>query len=250
MILRLILMALTLPFMAAPAAPPDAKAEADARLDEVLRKWAKASDAVHEAHFTIRASQQDAITDKISTFSYEVFVRKPDLMRVDVKDHKSGPARIIYKDRTVRLLSSADKLDRFYPLSDGFGFPEHPERYPDDFFSWIGGGFLEQVSWIAFGLPVRDLKSRFDLRLSKEDDYYFYIEMTPRHKDGWMPENPMQVVLNRKTHQIRRLWMEGPNDTQTTYNYERSKKNSAEPITPESILKGLPEDYEKVSPKP
>jgi hypothetical protein len=53
------LMALRLPFMAAPAAPVDEKAEADARLDAVLREWAKASDAVHESHFTIRVSERD-----------------------------------------------------------------------------------------------------------------------------------------------------------------------------------------------
>jgi hypothetical protein len=235
------LMALTLPFM---AAPPDAKAEADARLDAVLREWAKASDAVHEAHFTIRISERDSITEEKSTSSMEVSVRKPDLMRVDYKSQKSGPAWFIYKDRTVRLLSSSEKKDRFYTLSDEFGFPEHPDRHPDDFLSSIGGGFLEQVCWIAYGLPVGDLKSRFDFRLSKEDDNYIYIEIEPRHKDGWMPDNRMQVVLNRKTYQIRRLWIE--NSTETTYDYERPHEESAESITPESILKGLPEDYKKV----
>jgi hypothetical protein len=237
------LMALTLPFM---AAPPDAKAEADARLDAVLREWAKASDAVHEAHFTIRISERDSITEEKSTSSMEVSVRKPDLMRVDYKSQKSGPAWFIYKDRTVRLLSSGDKKDRFYTLSDEFGFPENPGRHSDDFLSSIGGGFLEQVCWIAYGLPVGDLKSRFDLRLSKEDDNYIYIEIEPRHKDGWMPDNRMQVVLNRKTYKIRRLWVKQPNSTETTCDYERPKEDSAGSITPESVLKGLPEDYEKV----
>jgi hypothetical protein len=240
MMSRLMLMALTLPIMAAPV---DAKAQADARLDVVLREWDKASDAVHKTHFTIRISEWDSITEKKSTSSMEVFVSKPDLMRIDYKNQKSGPSWFIYKDRTVRLLSSADKTDCSYPLSDGFGFPEHPGRHPDDFLSSIGGGFLEQVSWIAYGLPVSDLKSRFDFRLSREDDNYIYIEIEPRHKDGWMPDNRMQVVLNRKTYQIRRLWIE--NSTEMTYDYERPHGDSTEAITPESILKGLPEDYKK-----
>jgi hypothetical protein len=119
---------------AAPAPPADEKAEADARLDAVLREWAKASDAIHESHFTIRVSELDSVTEKTSTSSIEVFVRKPDLIRIDTKDHKSGLVSGIYKERIIRVLSSVDKTDHSYPLSDVFGFPEHPERYPDD---WI-----------------------------------------------------------------------------------------------------------------
>jgi hypothetical protein len=241
---RLMLMALALPF---PAAPADAKAEADARLDEVLREWAKASDAVKEARFTIRLSNRDQTTDVVSTSDMEVFVRNPDLMRLDYKDQKGGRNWFVYKERAVRYLTSADKLDCYYPLSDRFGFPEHPERYPDDFFSRLGGGILEQFSWLAFGFPVRDLKTRFDVRLSNESDYYLNIDIGPRKNRDKLDFTRMRVVLNRKTYQVRQLWIERPNATEITFDYERPKEDSAKPITPESILNGLPEDYKKVS---
>jgi hypothetical protein len=241
---RLMLMALAFPFAAAQV---DAKAEADARLDEVLREWAKASDAVKESHFKIQVTQRDTTTDVTSTSGVEVFVRKPDLMRLDYKDQKGAREWVLYKDRTVGWLSSAGKTDSYFPLSDRFGFPEHPERYPDDFLSSIGGGILEQVSWLAIGLPVRDLKSRFHVRLSKEDDYYVYIDIKPRQEMDKTWFTRMRVVLNRKTYQVRQLWMERPNATEVTYDYDRPHEDEPKPITPDSILKGLPEDYEKVS---
>jgi TIGR03009 family protein len=240
---QLMLMALAIPFAAAPV---DAKPEADARLDEVLREWAKASDAVKEAHFKIRVTQRDTTTEKTSTSSVEVFVRKPDLMRLDHKNEKGDRDWIVYKERIVRWLTSADKADRSYPLSEHFGFPEHPERYPDDFFSRMGGGILEQISWLAFGLPVRDLKMRFDLRLSKEDDNYLYIEIKPRNNKDCADFEQMRVVLNRKTYQVRQIWKDDA-VRETTYDYERPNEDSAKPITPDSILKGLPHDYKKVS---
>jgi hypothetical protein len=84
------LTALLLSFPAAPAAPAppvDEKAEAEARLDAVLREWAKASDAVQEAHFTVRVTDFDQTTEVKRSSTLEVFVKKPDLMRDAEPDH-------------------------------------------------------------------------------------------------------------------------------------------------------------------
>ncbi len=33
--------------------------------------------------------------------------------------------------------------------------------------------------WVYAGLPPRDLPSHFDLRITKEDPWYIYLEATP-----------------------------------------------------------------------
>ena len=54
------------------------------------------------------------------------------------------------------------------------------------------------------------------------------------------------MVLESKTFRIRRLWGEQSDGVETTFDFEPPVGDSTEAITPESILKGLPEDYKKV----
>ena len=240
----------TLPFLAAaalaaPAPPADEKAEADAHLDAVLREWAKASDAVREAHFTIGVTETDPVLDTTTSSGVEVFVRKPDLMRVDFKDAKGDFQRsFVCRGRTIHEWDAPRKEERIYSLSPEFGFPEKPERYPDDFLNSIRGKVLECLSWLAVGPPVRDLKLRFDLRLTKENNNWTYLEIKPRKQDR-REFRRIQVVLESKTFRIHRLWIEQPNGAETTYNFD-PPGGSEESVTPESIGKGLPEDYRKV----
>ncbi len=56
----------------------------------------------------------------------------------------------------------------------------------------------------------------------------------------------MQVVLEKKTFRVRRLWIESPNFSQQTFDFQKPNGGSEEGVTPEIILKGLPEDYKKV----
>ena len=137
-------------------------------------------------------------------------------------------------------------MDRYYSLPDSYGFPDNSDRYPGDWLDAIIGGLLERSDWLALGPPGRDLKSRFDLRLTNEDDYWIYLEIKPRQQ--WDRNNfkHMQLVLNRKSFQLRRLWIVQPNYGETTYDLEPPNSGSDEAMTANSILKGLPEDYKKV----
>ena len=249
---RFMLMALTLPFVAAtlwsaPAPPADEKAEADARLDAVLREWAQASDVVRESHFKIRVTAADPVLDTTTDSGVEVFVRKPDLMRVDFKDAKGNfQHSFVCRGRTIHQWDASRKEERVTSLPPEFGFPEKPERYPDGFLNSLLGKGLEWLSWLSFGPPVRDLKARFDLRLTKEDDSRTYLEIKPRRPRDRRDFSRIQVVLESKTFRIRRLWREQSDGVETTFDFEPPVGDSTEAITPESILKGLPEDYKKV----
>lgn len=232
---------------AAPAPPADEKAEAEARLNAVLEQWAKASDAVVESHFKIRMTSLDRITEESQSTSMEVFVKKPDLMRIDRTDGKGVlTSATVYKDHKVHWFECAQRTHTFYTLPEGFGFPEHPDRYPDGFFSWFQGMLLEQSCWLAFGPPVRDLKACFDLHLAKEDEFWLYLEIKPRKERDRCKFKRIQVVLERKTSWVRRIWLEQPNETTTTFDFERPNAGSEEAVTADSLLKGLPADYKEV----
>ena len=124
-----------------------------------------------ESHFKIRVTAADPVLDTTTDSGVEVFVRKPDLMRVDFKDAKGNfQHSFVCRGRTIHQWDASKKEDVLIPLPPEFGFPEKPERYPDGFLNSLLGKGLEWLSWLSFGPPVRDLKGPSHLRLSKEDD--------------------------------------------------------------------------------
>ena len=96
------------------------------------------------------------------------------------------------------------------------------------------------------GLPVCNLKERFDVRLTRDDDNWIHLELKPRKQGDRSSFRGMEVVLERKTLWIRRLWIEQPNGSTKTYDFQKPGGGSEESVTPESILMGLPDDYKKV----
>lgn len=60
----------------------------------------------------------------------------------------------------------------------------------------------------------------------------------------------MEVVLSAKAFLIRRLWVEQPNHTTIRTDVQDAEINGMEAITPETIRKGLPQDWKQVESKP
>ena len=232
---------------AEPAPPADDTAQAESRLDVVLREWAKASEAVQESHFTVQVTDYDSTVGEARHSRLEVFVKKPDLIRIDArKEDGSLDSSFVYKKGVIHDFRPSDREEIMYSLPSDFGFPAQPERYPEDWMSRLKGGGLEHYSWIAVGPPVWNLKERFNVRLTKEDDYWVCLELKPRQQQDHDSIKHMQVVLEKKTFRVRRLWIESPNFSQQTFDFQKPNGGSEEGVTPEIILKGLPEDYKKV----
>ena len=117
-----------------PAQPAD-KPEAETRLDAVLREWAKASEAVQETHFTVAVTGLDLATDATQHSRLEVFVKKPDLIRMDHRNEDGSLDRsFVYKEGIIHQFRASDQTEILRRLPREFGFPTQPEWYPDGFF--------------------------------------------------------------------------------------------------------------------
>src|SRR5205809_445802 len=60
--------------------------DANARLKAHLRGWAEASDRAGPKHYTFRLTQEDRVYRTKQIWQGEVFLAKPGVLRVDVKD--------------------------------------------------------------------------------------------------------------------------------------------------------------------
>jgi TIGR03009 family protein len=224
--------------------PPVRVTEApNPRLEEVLLGWAKASISAKQFRRTARMTLHDRVLQSVETGSIDVYCCKPDLLRVDHMDEKGNPKEVVYcKGKEIHFFSGGQ--EHVFRLSDAFGFPDNPERYPNTFLERFTGVLLEQASCLTVGFPVRTLRDRFDVRLTKEDEQWVYLELRPRRSRDKEWYDLVQIVLHRKELWVRRVFTRQPNKNEITYDFE--KPDTSKPVTVESIVKGLPVGWKRV----
>lgn len=236
---------LTHPASAAEPKAEKAAPETDARLQAVLRDWDKANNAIRDAHYQFRWTSNDPTFQETTTFQGEAFVKKPDLLRLNWKDDKGRFSFILYyTGKTARLFDFAKQTEAVYPI---------PAGYPDSEVKL--GGFIgamaeivqERVQWMYGGFPVEQLQKRYRLRVAREDDYYVYVRGESPPQRGWFSNarGRFEVVLDRETHRVRRVWFEAPNKQTTVWDFQKVETNVTPPITPEALGKDLPRGWRK-----
>jgi hypothetical protein len=163
---------------------------------------------------------------------------------------------LLFTKEKFHFFNSAGKTERIYPKPADRSFlgEKTPERSFLGSLTALRTGILWQealqqhVYWYFagfVGLPVRDLPKRFDLRLTKEDSWYVYLDLQPlRPKDKSFFDR-MRVVLWKDSFRVRQIRYEHPNGNAVTLDFQ---KLDTRKITPESIRKGLPEKWKRIEP--
>lgn len=84
-------------------------------------------------------------------------------------------------------------------------------------------GQVADDSFLAFlfGIKAEEAKKRYGLTLSKQDQYYYYIDIVPRNPGDRADFQRAQLVLLTSTFLPRRLWFEKPNGDEVTWDIPR-----------------------------
>jgi hypothetical protein len=180
---------------------------APARLDAVLRGWARV--AVRDAHdkFTM-APLGDSFSgsEKQAVYHGEVFLRRPDRLRVEMKDAKGHRTFLaVFAGAEGRVYDFVKKAELRVELLEGLRLPGPADRSVG-MQGGIIGAFVEHGLWFFVGPPAQGLEGRFVPRLEHEDDDWSYIRLDPKRRQGWLPDSEWQVVLDKKDFSLRRVW--------------------------------------------
>ena len=101
--------------------------DANARLKAHLRGWAEASDRAGPRHYTFRLTQEDRVYRTKQTWQGEVFLAKPSILRVDVKDTTGKMNYILFFDeKAIHFYDFSSKREMIYPFPAQRGFGETP----------------------------------------------------------------------------------------------------------------------------
>jgi hypothetical protein len=221
-------------------------------LDGILREWARASDGIHSVRYRFTQTEDDRIFNTRKVRKGEVQLLKPDLLRVDLDIPHRRTILLFTKDK-IHFFNPDRKTESIFPKPADRSFlgESTPARSLMDFFRLILSGvafqegFQQWVYWVFAGLPVRDLTQRFNVRVTKQDAWYVYLEMQRGPLDSSFI-NSLNVVLQKDSHRVRQLWYEHRNGNRTTIDIE--KPDTSAKVTSESIRKGLPQGWKRFDP--
>jgi hypothetical protein len=222
-----------------------AEAKQTERLKQVLDEWEKAASSVKEMHYHFTLTKDDRTFGTKTVTTGQVFIKMPELIRLDETDAKGETTYYLYEKRQLHCFEPESKTERIFPLSEEFGFPEHPEKYPDKGGDFLLGTCLEGGSRQYLRVPLREMEANCDLRLTKEDKNWIYLEFTPRSPEYMVGIMRYVVVLDAQTYQIRMLWHQRVDDNRVQVDIEKRDTKPNPPITSESIRKGLPTDWKQ-----
>ncbi|HEY7424668.1 MAG TPA: hypothetical protein VH682_10605 [Gemmataceae bacterium] len=230
---------------------PKKESKAESPRDAVLHKWAKADEGVREEHFQFTRTEKDNTWDTRTVTKGEVYVKKPDLWCVELRDKDGKMERIwLLESKRLHNFDFAAKTERVFPFSidvvpvgDTGGL-----RLSESFLGISLKGWETQFRWSMIGVQARDFSTHFEVRLTKENQWYSYLDITPRSREGKSWFHRARVVLNRDGYRVRQLWMESANGNEVVTDYSSRRTNPDPPITRESLLMKLPNGWKRIFP--
>jgi TIGR03009 family protein len=186
-----------------PAKPP--AAGDNKALDEHLSKWEAATKKVETIGAQLTRIDKDPVFEHVQKFTGVAYYMKAGngptaqnlaLLEMKVEGQKEPKEKFICTGTYIYQFLPEQKEIRYYQL---------PKPEP--------GQAAEENNLLSllFGMKADDVKRRYELKLSKEDTYYIYVDIAPRSAADRSDFQRAQLVLNKSNYLPRRLWFEHAN---------------------------------------
>jgi TIGR03009 family protein len=75
----------------------------------------------------------------------------------------------------------------------------------------------DNVMTFLFGMKASDAQRRYKLQLAKEDNFYYYLDVTPLMPADKADFQFARIVLNKDSFLPRQLWFQQPNGKEVTW---------------------------------
>lgn len=163
----------------APVAPPGAANPAANRLDALLTQWEQKMKGVESLVAVLKRTDTDPLTKAKDEFQGQLKFMRPNRAELYMKK-TTNPQ--VYE----RFLCTGNFLYQYLPSQQLIRAHALPQRAP--------GQPIVDNSFVGFlaGMSAIEARRRFDLVLLKEDQWYAYIEVTPR-----LPEDKAEFTKAR-----------------------------------------------------
>jgi TIGR03009 family protein len=200
-----------------PTTSPARPAVADA-LDGYLDRWQKTMEQVQALSAQIKRTEKDQVTDVEKHFTgYTKYLRvgagattqNLALLQMTPDGKKDFSERFVCSGALLYEYRPSEKVVMAHELPK----PKAGQVSDDNFLSFL------------FGMKKEEAKKRYDLKLTKTDPYYLYVDIQPRFAADKGDFQQAQIVLNKETMLPRRLWFKASNGTEVTWDVVQINSN-------------------------
>jgi TIGR03009 family protein len=133
------------------------------------------------------------------------------LLELQKKDKPDTYDRILCNGTALYQWAPAEKEIRMQPLPQ-----PKPGQVADD-------GPMQ----FLLGMKAEEARRRYELKLTKTDQYYYYVDVLPRFDQDKADFQRARMVLNKDSFLPRQLWFEQPNGNTVTWDIPKIENGAA-----------------------
>lgn len=177
---------------------------ADKKLDEYLLRWEQEMQKIQSLEATLERTEKDKTFQTEKKFTGVARYMKdgtgPTARNLALLEMKEAGKQELYE----KFICTGTFLYQFRPQEKEIRVLRLPTPKPgqvsdDNFLTFL------------FGMKAEQTKQRYDLKVTREDQYYIYLDVAPRRAQDRSDFVRAQLVLNKDTYLPRQLWFEQPN---------------------------------------
>lgn len=193
---------------------PPPPAPADNKLDEYLRRWEQEMQKVQGLVAVLERTEKDKTfqTEKKYT-GYAEYLKSgtgPTALNLAMLEMKEAGKDEVHE----KYICTGTFLYEFSPTTKEIRAHRMPTPPPgqvadDNFMTFL------------FGMKAEQAKKRYDLKVTREDQYYIYVDVLPRAEADKVDFVKAQLVLNKDSFLPRQLWFERSNGSTTVWGIPR-----------------------------
>jgi len=202
-----------LPPQQQPPTTPPAAAPLDPahnRLDALLLRWEQEMTKVQTIVAYCTRTSVDKTFQVAEVYEGTAKYMKPNLAMLEMQKREKEPQKKGKPPVFEKYICTGTFLYEYVPHDKVIRVHELPPPKPgqvsdDNFLSFL------------FGMRAEEARRRYELKLVKEDQWYFYIEILPRFAADKADFQKARLVLTSKTFLPRELWFEQPNGNEVKW---------------------------------
>ena len=192
--------------------PPPPAPAADPKLDQLLNRWEKEMSSITSLQADLTRTTVDKVWGGNDVFVGKAKYVKPNFALLDVQK-KGAP------NDYEKFLCTGTFLYQFLPASKVINVFELPQPRPGQ--PAVNNDFLS----FFFGMKATEAKLRYDLKLVKEDQHYFYLEVQPKMAADKADFTRARLVLSAPTMLPREVWFEQPNGNEVKWDLPKVERD-------------------------
>jgi TIGR03009 family protein len=176
----------------------------DAKLDGYLKKWEQKMREVKTLNATLTRIDKDKVLSTTTKYTGSAqYMRSGEgqsalnlaALELKIEGKTEFAEKMICTGTYVYVFAPAQKEIRAY---------EMPKGKTD--------GFLD----LLFGMKADEVRKHYNVSLAKEDQWYVYVDVTPKQKDK-ADFARARLVLLKSNYLPRQLWFEHANGNEVTW---------------------------------